>query len=76
MAKVTYKAPEDDSAVVTMRGIRFFDGQTVEVEDEELLNKLRSNQHFEVTGRKPPAPAKPKAAKPVVVPEDDPSLDD
>lgn len=54
MAKVsvTYKAPEDDSEVVTMGGYRFFDGQAIEIEENErtadLLNKLRTNQHFEV----------------------------
>jgi hypothetical protein len=64
MAKVTYNAPEDDNQVVTMRGVRFFDGQAVEVEDEGLLGKLRTNQHFEVSESKPKAPkpeSKPKA---------------
>ncbi len=55
MAKVsvTYNAPEDDSEVVTMGGVRFFDGQAVELDDEkeqhfDLLKKLRTNQHFKV----------------------------
>jgi coproporphyrinogen III oxidase-like Fe-S oxidoreductase len=68
MTKVTYKMPtEDDSAVVTMGGVRFFDGQSVEVDEEEhehLLSKLRTNQHFEVADSKPKAPkadSKPKA---------------
>lgn len=56
-AKVTYKMPsQDDSATVTMGGVRFFDGQPTELDQEEhanLLAKLRTNQHFEVSESKP-----------------------
>lgn len=63
MTKVTYHAPEDDSEVVTMRGVRFFDGQPVdldEAEHAELFGKLRTNQHFEVSGDAPKAKKEPK----------------
>jgi len=48
---VTYNAPEGDSEVVTMRNVRFFDGQAVEIDEDrhsDLLEKLRTNQHFDV----------------------------
>lgn len=55
---VTYNAPEDDAAVVTMRGVRFFDGQSVSldpIEHDGLIAKLRHNQHFTVSGDEPKA---------------------
>jgi hypothetical protein len=64
---VTYNAPEGDEAVVTMRGVRFFDGQALHldpIEHDGLIAKLRNNQHFEVEGGEPKAPKaekKPKA---------------
>lgn len=45
----TYNAPENDDAVVTMQGVRFFDGQAKELDERahaELIDKLRTNQHF------------------------------
>jgi hypothetical protein len=54
---------EDDNAVVTMGGVRFFDGQAAKldaVEHAGLLAKLRTNQHFEVSG------GEKKAEKPKV----------
>lgn len=61
MTKVTYKMPsEDDSAVVTMGGIRFFDGQATEVEEGALLDKLRGNHHFTVSESKPKVEKEPK----------------
>lgn len=53
MAKVTYRAPEGDSEVVTVGGLRFFDGEAREVDPSEyarLLGKLSNNPHFEVDG--------------------------
>lgn len=53
---VTYIAPEDDSAVVTMGGVRFFDGQAAKLDAEKdalLLSKLRTNQHFKVVDKAP-----------------------
>jgi hypothetical protein len=50
---ITYHAPEGDSPVVDMRGVRFFDGQAKALDVEEhagLIAKLRGNQHFEVEG--------------------------
>jgi hypothetical protein len=64
MTKVTYKAPKGDERVVEMRGYTFFDGQPVDIEDEAFLEKLQTNQHFEVAESKPKAPkpeSKPKA---------------
>lgn len=64
---VTYNAPDGDDAVVTMRGVRFFDGQPLNldpVEHDGLIAKLRNNQHFAVEGGEPKAPKaekKPKA---------------
>lgn len=63
--KVTYNAPKDDHEVVTMRGVRFFDGQAKELdadEHEHLVKKLRGNHHFHVEGHDAPA----KAPAPVV----------
>lgn len=51
--KATYNAPAGDAEVVTMRGVRFFDGQEVELdtkEHAELVAKLRTNQHFAIDG--------------------------
>jgi len=64
MTKVTYNAPKGDERVVEMRGHTFFDGQPVEIDDEDFLEKLSTNQHFEVAESKPKAPkaeSKPKA---------------
>lgn len=52
-AIVTYNAPDGDDAVVTTRGVRFFDGQPQELdtdEHDELIEKCRANLHFEVIG--------------------------
>lgn len=62
MTTVTYKMPPDDNAVVTTRGVRFFDGQPVEldpVKDAALIAKCQGNPWFEVSADKPivkPAP--------------------
>ncbi len=61
MTKVTYNAPKGDERVVEMRGHTFFDGQPVDIEDEAFLEKLSTNQHFEVAEHKAKAPAKAKA---------------
>lgn len=53
MAKVTYHAPAGDSEVVSLAGLRFFDGEPRELDDTEhaaLLEKLVNNPHFEVEG--------------------------
>lgn len=52
MTQVTYIAPAGDEAVVTTGGVRFFDGQSVDLGPEHgpLLAKLRNNPHFEVHG--------------------------
>ena len=51
MATVTYHAPPGDSEVVSLSGLRFFDGEPRELDDAEhaaLLEKLAHNPHFEV----------------------------
>jgi hypothetical protein len=53
MAKVTYHAPEGDSEVVSLAGLRFFDGEPRELDETEhgaLLEKLANNPHFTVEG--------------------------
>lgn len=53
MTKATYHAPAGDNAVVTIAGVRFFDGQALDLdlaEHERLLGKLSKNPHFEVDG--------------------------
>lgn len=53
MAKVTYHAPLGDSEVVSLMGLRFFDGEPRELDDAEhgaLLEKLAHNPHFAVEG--------------------------
>lgn len=65
MAKVTYHAPEGDEAVVTIGGLRFFDGQGQEVDPGQhasLLGKLSNNPHFDVLW----APSEPPGAVDVV----------
>lgn len=71
---ITYKAPQDDSKVVEMRGLTFFDGMPVEVDgkaDAELIAKAVGNPHFVVDGytapRRPGRP--PKAPEPPENPE-------
>jgi len=47
----TYNAPNGDEQVVTMQGVRFFDGQAKELDETRdvlLIEKLRTNQHFEL----------------------------
>lgn len=49
----TYRAPEGDNEVVSMRGVKFFNGQPVELNRDEhsaLIGKLRGNPHFELVG--------------------------
>lgn len=49
---ITYHAPDGDSPYVEMRGMRFFDGQAVAIDEEkhaEFIAKARGNPHFEVS---------------------------
>lgn len=53
MITATYHAPQGDNEVVHMRGVRFIDGQPVDIDPDvhaALIGKLVSNRHFEVTG--------------------------
>lgn len=53
MVDVTYNAPKGDELVVTMRGVRFYDGRAESLDEFEhggLIAKLRNNQHFTVEG--------------------------
>lgn len=50
-ATAIYHAPKGDSEVVHMGGVRFFDGEAVELNSTDhphLVNKLPGNQHFEI----------------------------
>lgn len=49
--KVTYTAPKGDNKVVETRGLTLFDGQTVELDEDEhetFLEKAKGNPHFMV----------------------------
>lgn len=51
-ATAIYHAPEGDSEVTYMGGVRFIDGETVDLNSDEhphLMMKLPTNQHFEFT---------------------------
>lgn len=50
MTKVIYHAPNGDAELVRMRGVRFVDGESVDLgpEHDALIGKLRGNPHFEV----------------------------
>ena len=52
MTQVTYIAPEGDNEVVTTGGVKFFNGQPLDLGDEHarLVGKLRNNPHFRVDG--------------------------
>lgn len=77
-ATAIYHAPEGDSEVVHMGGVRFFDGETVELNSDDhghLLNKLPTNHHFEIEVGEDDTPAdKPKRGRPpkIVEPEPEP----
>lgn len=50
-ATAIYHAPEGDSEVVHMGGVRFFDGESVELNSDDhphLMTKIEGNPHFEV----------------------------
>ena len=79
MAKisVTYHAPAGDSKVCEMFGHTFFDGKTVQIEDDTPANKaniakLRGNKVFEVSGEGGTAYVKPAAGTEPVVEPDEP----
>lgn len=66
---VTYHAPQGDNPVVEMRGVRMFDDTPVDLDSVEhagLLGKLKTNQHFELSGEvekiETPKPATMKAS--------------
>lgn len=67
-ATATYHAPEGDNEVVHMGGVRFFDGQSVELNSDDhghLINKLPGNQHFEIeVGEEVPDESKPRRGRP------------
>lgn len=65
-ATATYNAPEGDSEVVHMGGVRFFDGETVELNSEDhghMIGKLDGNQHFDLEVSDDDG-AKPKRGRP------------
>lgn len=75
---VTYIAPADDAPFVEIFGMRFMDGNPVEIEtcaeNAHVIEKLRSNQHFDVMEddediSPPPKKRgpKPKAVEPITI---------
>jgi hypothetical protein len=66
--KFKYLGDKKDMVVF---GYDFSDGQTPDVTDEKIIQKLTDNSHFEaVDGEEKPKPAKEKKGKePVVAPE-------
>jgi hypothetical protein len=64
----TYRAPDGDAPFVEMCGIRFLDGDPVEIDAStdtaHVIQKLRGNQHFDVLDDGEGAPAK-KRGRPV-----------
>lgn len=62
-ATATYHAPQGDNEVVHMGGVRFIDGQAVEINSNDhpqLMKKIEGNPHFEVEmGEEEPEKRKP-----------------
>lgn len=79
-ATAIYRAPEGDSEVVHMGGVRFFDGEEVELNSGDhghLINKLPGNQHFEIELGDDVLDEKPKRGpgRPPKVKEPEPDAD-
>ena len=67
-ATATYVAPLGDNKVCEMGGVTFFDGKSVEINSYDhphLIEKLASNQHFDIEFGKEDkdAPPRPKAKR-------------
>lgn len=77
-ATVTYKAPEGDNEVVHFKGVRFFDGEPVELEqgdNKHLFAKARNNPHFEVVGAEDdPDEEKPRRGRPPKIKSEEPPV--
>jgi hypothetical protein len=67
-ATAIYRAPKGDNEVVHMGGVRFFDGETVELNSDDhghLINKLPGNQHFDIElGEEVPDEQRPRRGRP------------
>lgn len=79
-ATAIYRAPEGDNEVVRMCGVRFFDGEEVELNSDDhahLFKKLPGNQHFDIEiGEEEDAPVeKPRRGRPPKVVEPEPETE-
>jgi hypothetical protein len=66
-AIATYNAPEGDSEVVHMGGVKFFSGHPVELNSDDhghLISKLDTNQHFEIEVGEDDGEKKPRRGRP------------
>lgn len=75
-AQVTYRAPPGDNKTVTMGGVTFKDGESVEINSDDnphLVSKLPGNPHFDVeVGEEEKSdpkrkPGRPPKVEPVVL---------
>lgn len=66
-ATAIYHAPEGDNEVVHMGGVRFIDGQSVDLNSDDhphLMSKLEGNPHFEFTLGDEVADDRPRRGRP------------
>lgn len=62
-----YHAPPGDNEVTYMGGVRFIDGETVDLNSDDhphLMTKLPTNQHFEFVLGEEVADDKPRRGRP------------
>lgn len=75
MAKsVTYNDIEGTAPIVSVAGVEFEDGKSIEVDDEELATKLDGSVYFDVEGSNKRKPGRPRKVveSTVTKPEPDP----
>ncbi len=74
MAKFTYvgnpRNPADKRDSIDVQGVTFQHGEAVEVENEDLANKLRKNTHFVEDGNGGPKDRRTELAKANDLPDD------
>jgi hypothetical protein len=73
-ASATYIAPAGDNKVVEMGGVTFFDGQSIDLNSDDhahLINKLPTNQHFDIEVGEDDTPEKPRRGRPPNPKQDD-----
>lgn len=70
-ATATYHAPEGDNEVVHMGGVRFIDGEPVELNSDDhphLMSKIEGNHLFEVDMGEDIPSDKPRRGRPPKLP--------